>query len=397
METELINRVTKEYEKTKMALYFKKGSAFLGALLCKMEFVWTDEIDTAATNGLSLYWNPYFFDKLDNDTRVTVLAHELWHVAYLHMTRIETRDPDIHNIAADHVINLMLEEHQYYMSGFPYYKDKKYTNWPTEDVYDDLIKFPPPPPTPGGHLEGDIIPIPGNEQVADIISNVVSAATTARMSGSAGDIPGEVTMIIDKFLNPKLPWETLLYNFFNEITDYEYSYRRPNRRYCDPILPGMAGMTGLEHLIYYLDISGSITDDQIFRFNSEVKFIKEEFNPKKLTLVTFDTYIRDEYVFEEDDLFEKIIVTGRGGTSLFPVFEHAKKHNPTAMVIFTDLYVGIPAEPPTVPLIWICIDNRTASVPYGKLIHFTDDRNVSEGITNPSGFIEVEGSGISAG
>jgi len=397
MERQFLNRINEEYEKVKMALYLK-GSVFLGALLCKMDFVWTEEVNTAATNGVSLFWNPKFFEALDFDTRVTVLAHELWHVAYMHMARIGNRNPEIHNIAADHVINLMLQEHGYYMRGFPYYMDIKYTGWSTEDIYDDLMKNPSPNngSNKKSQLSGDIIPLPADKSIADVISKVVSAVTTAKMTNGAGDIPGEISLIIEQFLNPKLPWETLLYNFFNEITDFEFSYRRPNRRYSDPILPGMAGTTGLEHLIYYLDISGSVSDDNILRFNSEVKFIKDEFKPQKLTLVTFDTKIQDEYVFEEGDSFEKIIVTGRGGTSLFPVFEHAKKNNPTAMVIFTDLYVGIPMESPLVPLIWICIDNKTATVPYGKLIHLTNDRHVSEGVTNSDDFVEVEGSGISA-
>lgn len=393
MDADLIIRADKAFEKTKINLFFENGSGFLGALLCKMEFRWSMDFDTAATNGLVLYWNPEFFMSLDEKSRVTVLAHELWHVAYLHMSRIGNRDPDIHNIAADHVINLMLKKHGYYMGGFPYCMDPKYDGWSTEDVYDDLIKNA----IKGLPMFKDIIKSDDPGEMADVIAGVVSAMTTAKMSGSAGDIPGEVEFIIDTFLNPKLPWEVLLYNFFNEMTDMEYSYRRPNRRYEDPIMPGMAGVSGLEHLIYYLDISGSISDDQILRFNSEVKFIKEEFNPQRLTLVTFDTRICNEYVFEQDDPFEKIVVTGRGGTSLFPVFEHANKHQPTAMIIFTDLFVGIPEKAPLCPLIWVCIDNSKAVVPYGKLIHLTNDKLVRDGVTDPSLFTYGPGNGASLG
>ncbi len=399
MDSATIQEADRLFERTKINLFFKKGSGFLGSILCKMTFHWVDTIrgeplDTAATDGLNLYWNPDFFLSLDEETRITVLAHELWHVAYMHMLRLGDRNHEIHNIAADHVINLMLKEHKYFMGGFKYFMDPMFKDWATDDVYYFLMKNPPP--SKGGSLGNDIIPVQEMDKGMDVIGAIVSAITTARMTNTAGDIPGEITMMIDKFLNPLLPWEVLLYNFFNEMTDMEYSFRRPNRRYTDPIMPGMTGISGLEHLIYYLDISGSISDDDILRFNSEVKFIWDEFKPRRLTLVTFDTEIQDVYEFEEGDDFEKIVVTGRGGTDLFEVFEHANKHQPSAMIIFTDLYVGIPEEQPLCPLIWVCIDNKQATVPYGKLIHMNRSSH-SEGVTDPSLFEYGPDTGIHAG
>lgn len=251
--------------------------------------------------------------------------------------------------------------------------DPQYVGMSTDAIYDLLNKHggspsPNPGNAPGGNLTGDVLPITG-DAVAEAITSVVAAMTTARMTGKPGDIPGEVTLTIDEFLNPKLPWEVILFNFFNAMTSEEYSYARPNRRYHDPMLPGVTGRNGLEHLIYYLDISGSITDDHIVRFNSEVKFIQEELKPERLTLVTFDTEIHDVYEFEKDDPFEKIVVTVRGGTELEYVFAHAAKNQPTAMIVFTDLDVTFPPNP-GVLIVWVCIENPKKSVPYGQLVHF---------------------------
>src|SRR5690606_36181796 len=103
-----------------------------------------------------------------------------------------------------------------------------------------------------------------------------------------------------------------------------------DRRYFDVYLPGEVEDEGrLEHLIYYLDVSGSVTDAQAMRFNSEVKYIKDTFNPKKLTLAQFDTRITWERTFLEDDPFDEIVIIGRGGTHLEPVRQHMIKHRPT--------------------------------------------------------------------
>lgn len=355
------------FSKTKGQLFFKKGAGFLGPLLGKVNFKWDTSIETAGISATCLHWNPDFFLSLDPDSRVTVLAHELDHNARLHGLRRGDRDPELWNIAGDHVINLSLKAHGYYMGGFPYVMDDKYIGWSTEQIYDDLLSQGGNLPKP--NLGFDIMPLDPKD-APTMVANAVAAATMARMTGKAGDIPGETSLIIDEFLNPKLPWETLLYNFFNALTGEEYSYQRPNRRYDDPILPGKTGRNGLENLAYYLDISGSIEDEHIVRFNSEMKFIKEEFQPEKLTLVTFDTKIQDEYVFEKDDPFEKIVVTGRGGTDLTEVFEHAITNASTAIVIFTDMEVDIPPDP-GIPIIWVCIDNPDQKAPYGQLIHVT--------------------------
>lgn len=358
--------IDKLYQKTKGNLFTKPGAGFLGSLLCKLEHRWTWDLPTAAISSKILYWNPDFFMSLDPEQRITVLAHELCHNMYMHGIRLNDRIPLLWNIAGDHVINLFLEEHGYKFNGLPALKDPKYIGWATDDVYDDLLKQ-------GDQVEmkidlgQDILPVPA-EDAASALADVIDANTAARLSKGAGTIPGEIVQEIDAYLNPKLPWEVLLYNYFNEITNQEYSYQRPNRRYDDPLLPGLSGYNGLEHLIYYLDISGSVTDEQVALFNAEVRYIKTQLEPELLTLVTFDTEIHDEITFEKEDPFEKLVITGRGGTDLEDVFEHARKHKPTVAVIFSDLDVDIPPNP-GVPILWICVDNPQVTTPYGTLIH----------------------------
>lgn len=364
-------------QRTKGQLFFSKTcSGLLGSLLCKVAFEWSTEFPTAAISPKKLYWNPDFFLSLDEQTRVTVLAHELYHNARMHSLRRGNRCPDIWNIAGDHVINIDLHDNGFYMGGFPYVMDFKYRGWSTEDVYDDLIAPGKPQPQRGADpLGGDVMDFNGTEEdKADAIADVISATASARMSNQPGSIPGETSLVLEKFLNPVLPWWTLLFNFFNELTNQEYSYAKPNRRYEDPLLRGLTGRNGLDHLIYYVDVSGSVSDQDILRMNSEVKFIWDELEPQRLTLVTFDKKIRDIYEFEDEDEFEKIQVKGRGGTDLEEVFKHMREQAPSAAVIFTDLYVGIP-ENPQVPIVWAVYNNPDAQVPFGRLVHVPPEKD----------------------
>jgi predicted metal-dependent peptidase len=383
--------LTRQLDIAKSGVFLGNNAAFLGSLMCSMNFFWDKDVGTAATDGVNLYWNPDWFLKLTPATRKTVLVHELWHPARLHFHRQGNRDHKIWNYATDIRINNELTAEGYSFEGLEgCWRDTKYPpGMPEEDIYDDLIKnqTPPPPqggwgqpPTPCNGGKGGSDPIPGDGcdmlpgtkgNMVETINNVVRAIHQAKLGGGAGTIPGDVEQVINQFLAPIVPWEILLHQFMQELIQEEYSWRQPNRRFPDMYLPSRYQDEGkLTHLIYYEDVSGSISDADCVRFNSEVKYVKETFQPAKMTLVQFDTRITQEIVFNEDDRFDQIKIVGRGGTSLVPVREHMLQHRPTAAIIFSDL--ECPPMAPLgfeIPLIWICIRNRKATVPFGKLIH----------------------------
>ena len=384
----------KELDKVKTKVFLGSNAAFLGPLMCSVNFLWTEDIMTAQTNGISLYWNPHWFLKLPFDTRVTVLLHELWHIALLHMLRRGTRDPETWNYACDICINNMLKSQGYTFEGTNPWIDSAYGTQSAEEVYDGLYQMPNlsvygeflwghAELDEEGQLTGDRADIlepeegEGTRQY-DIINKVVQAATAAKLSG-AGEtgLPDEIETMLKRFLQPKLPWEQLLQQFFQALTGQDYSWARPNRRYRDMYLPSLQeDASGLEHLIYYLDVSGSVSDGEVVRFNSEVKYIKETFNPYRLTLVLFDDRIQREYDFYGEDEFDEVVIVGRGGTDLAPVREHMLEHRPTAAVIFSDLCCA-PMQPLpagiTIPTIWVGVNARPDSeVHFGKLIHIKE-------------------------
>lgn len=375
-----LTRLSRELDKTKSTVFLGSNAAFLGSIMCSLDFIWSRDVPTAATDSVSLWWNPDFFMQLEPEARQTVLLHELWHAARLHMVRLETRDPKIWNYACDIRINNDLEREGSSFKGIENcWKDQDYDQpaiAAEEDIYDDLMKnaIQPPPAGSfgqgGGDVGGDMIPMDaGSKQAA--INNVVKAIQQAKASGQAGKIPGGIEEMVNKFLEPIIPWETVLMQFFTDLLHEDYTWKRPNRRFHDMYLPSLVQENDrLEHLIYYLDVSGSISTEDVVRFNSEVKFIKDTFKPLMLTLVQFDTEITSEQVFLEDDPFDGIEVVGRGGTSLRCVRQHIITAKPIAAIIFSDLYVT-PMEPipDPIPVVWIGINNPEARVPFGKLIH----------------------------
>ena len=382
------DQLDRELDLIKYKIFSQTNAAFLGSILCSLNFAWTSDHKTACTDGLVLWWNPYFWMRLDEESRIFVLLHELWHVAFLHMLRQGDRDYKLWNYACDYAINAQLYADGYRCPKSTPLYDPQFNGMPAEEIY-DIISSPTFSvdglviwgeneadlfyPTDGGGT-GDGVGSTG----MPVIGSVVQASHAADLAGEP--LPpserDQIETILKRFLQPKLPWNILLYNFFTDLDESEYSWARPNRRYQDVYLPSiLEGENRFEHLMYFLDVSGSVSDGQVLRFNSEVKFIKESFNPRLLTLVLFDDHIQKEYVFTEDDPFDEVVIVGRGGTSLVPVRHMIVEKQPTAAIIFSDLCC--PAMEPlpagtNVPIIWVAIGNKGAKVNMGKLIHITD-------------------------
>jgi len=373
--------------RTQGQLFNMPGAAYLGSVMCNMKFIWDLDAPTAYTDGKVVAFNPNFYLSMQSTTRVTVVAHEVWHPAYGHLHRRGNRCPDIWNQAADYVINNMLDS-QGFSFDMPIMPngevmkpclDHKYDNMTTEEVYDQLVaegaKPFEMPDMSGTPMSGDIRELPGKPgsperaaAVEDLITVMIQGQQAAQRSNQSGDIPGEVKLIIDSFLNPKIDWRRILRKYFTALSKDDYSWRRPSRR-AEEYLPTLVGDNGLEHIIYYIDVSGSITDGQIKRFNSEVRSIHKSLKPELLTVVTFDTKLHDIYQFTKDQPFNTIEITGRGGTKLDCVYEHIVQNKPTAAVIFSDLYVKPMKVDPGVPIMWVVMDNQTASTNFGRMIH----------------------------
>lgn len=371
-----LTELSRELDRVKSKVFLSKSNAvFLGTLMSSLEFLWDESVPTAGTDGKQLLWNPNYFKSLPTGpkpqdcSRATDLNHELWHVALLHQVRRGSRNPEIWNIACDIRIDLLLEAEGYQfkgINGVP--RDPKYIGWTEEDIYDDLINNNPPSmsctccsmslPDTDANFQG-------------VINTVVMAIHQAELANQAGNIPGVIKETLKKFLEPVIPWEQVLMRFFTDLLEQDYSWHRPNRRYDDMYLPSPFEDDGrLEHLIYYLDVSMSVTNAQVLRFNSEVKYIQEVLKPKKLTVVQFDTMIQAEREFTEDEPFDEITVVGRGGTCYRPVRQHIIDNEPTAAIVFSDMYCD-PMEklPFDLPVIWISINNAGAKPPFGKMLH----------------------------
>ena len=352
--------------KAKIQLMSRPDSVFFTTVCFSLKHIWDNTIPTACTNGKEIRFNPEFFMKQTPEQRVFLLLHESMHVAYLHMERLQTRNGPKWNVAADHVINLMLIEREFKMpkGGLA---DKRYSGMSTEEVYKLLPEQDPKT------VDMDLRPSEETDEVLqkEIQEILVRASIQSKMQGdSIGSIPGEIQIFLDRLLSPKLPWDRILKRYLQSLSKSDYTFRKPNRRHFPKYhLPSLYNHS-LRNIAVAVDTSGSVSTEEFTQFISEVHNIMKMMKPDKLTLVQFDTEIKSVHPVKSVKDLAKVTFSGRGGTYIPCVYAWATENKPQLLLVFTDGYFRFPSIQPKVETLWLIHNNPEFTAPHGKVIHY---------------------------
>lgn len=371
--------IEQKLDRVKISILSKHNAVFISTVLFSLKFSWDSTIPTACTNGSDLRFNPEWFMELTKEECAGVLVHEAFHVVFQHMLRVHDRDFGVWNQACDHVINLMLLKEGYTLPECGLW-DKKYKGMSSDEVYNLLIEEPseqdenfnPDIAVPGEDGAGTPEAQAAAQQAVEDI--LIKAATMSKMQGdAAGTIPDEVMIALDKLLNPKLAWCTILNRFLTSMAPNDYSYRKFNKRFLPHgfFLPTLYSES-LANITVAVDTSGSVTDEQFIEFISEINAIKEQMSPDTLTVIDFDTEIKNITTLTKDQNVTSITFEGRGGTDVYDLLQWAKKNRPNVLIIFTDGHFKVWDIDPKIPVIWVIHSqpNRTFTYPFGKVIKY---------------------------
>jgi len=171
--------------------------------------------------------------------------------------------------------------------------------------------------------------------------------------------------MVDRLLAPRVPWRMLLARYLVARARDDYTYMRPSRREGQAILPALRGHE--MDLVVALDTSGSIDDEEIREFASEIDAIKGQVRAR-ITLLACDWDLAPgaPWRFEPWERFEPPAeIRGGGGTRFKPVFDWVEREGlrPDLLVYFTDAQGEFPAREPPYPVLWLV--KGGAEVPWG--------------------------------
>lgn len=421
-----------------------KDLPFWGILALTVKLVEVNEIPTLATDGMHVYYNAEFVKKLSRGERVFAMAHEIYHCLYEHAGRntraasyigfnSNERDPAkireiqeklaLWNYAADFIVNDGLVEARVgeYIKTIQILHDEKYRGWSVEEVYDDLLENPEKMQkdarTMDTHIEVEVVPDDemdgssgqpqsgeGNgpmkvkikqsdfeKMQKDWQDNMISAAAAQKeheqRTQSAGCIPSGVQRLIDQLSKPKVNWKTMLRRYVMAVSHRRYSFSRPNRPLFSQgwTLPGFRDRTHELDIVVLVDTSGSISQEQLTAFVSELQGIMNSWKRYKITAWCFDGAVIEDSVttltkgasgaWEDVKKFASRI-GGGGGTNFEVNWEYMKerKIKPRLVLMLTDgMPFGSWGDVSYTPTMYMVIGNPRAEGPKGAItIHYEE-------------------------
>lgn len=364
-----LTKLNREMGKTKVLLMSKPEFVFFSTLVLSLKTIWEDNHKTAYVDGRVISWNPEFYLSLSRDERVFVLVHEALHVVWKHLGRGKGLNQKLWQAACDFAINGTLVQRGFKMpvSGGLY--EARFLNMSAMDIYNVLFaeNFMPPPDM-WEDLREPAQKDPNMHEV-EVRDMLMRAVTVAKMSAQgSGAIPGDVQIMLNEMLDPRLPWTTILSRWLQARIKTGYNYSRPNKRYQDVFLPSRSGK-GLKSLAVFMDTSGSVTDEQFSRMVSELTGVIKRYKPV-ITLITFDTTINDVHQIRTISELMQIKFKGRGGTCCECVFDWIEENKPDASIVFTDGEFDFQRDKLSRDLVWIINDNKDFVPAFGKAVFY---------------------------
>ena len=388
-------------KKGHIALMKHPETALWGGVMMMGATEVVDEAITAYTDGINKKYGRTFLQTIcPTQPEVNgLILHENLHIGlrhHLHGADMFKEDGDKANKAADYVVNDMITE---ISKKYPELVqlprgglyDPQYHNMSMREIY-KLLKSKKGGGggggTPdkegekgsgsgGGEYEFDKHDFgkPMTQEEAKEMDGKIDRAIRegALLAGRLGiDLPRSVTDL----LNPVIDWKKELADFVTSSCKGkdEYTWRKFNRRVIsnDIYLPTVENET-IGEVVVGIDTSGSIGQEQLNEFASELVSICEAVSPDAVRILWWDTKVHGEQLFTDnyDQIGSMLKPLGGGGTRVSSVAEYInkKKINAECVLVFTDGFLESDVKwDISSPTLWMVTENRNWTPPSGKKV-----------------------------
>lgn len=340
---------------------------FFGTLALFADWRVDDVVETAATDGRTIWVAPSFAVTLGDAQLAGVLIHELLHCALEHPRRRGSRDPFLWNVAADIVVNGMIAAEDKLALPEGAIRDEPLERLSTEEVYEQIRH--------GDHSRFtlslvDLLDPPEDVAIAGLTpwSNAREQAMAAarRRNHAWGTHAGDELREMARLSSPDLAWDAILWRFMaSGQADFQGFDRRfvGQGLYLDALEPQRL------RLAVAVDTSGSINDDALNRFGSELQGVLGAYPLIEGEMYFADAEVHGPFPLTDEALHRHPI--GGGGTSFVPFFRHIfdGEIQPDLCIYFTDGYGSFPSSLPVPPTLWVVSPGGapTSFFPFGEV------------------------------
>lgn len=317
-----------------------------------------------------IIFNSEFCAKMTDTELTAILKHEVLHLLLSHTNTAteEGKDKLIVNIAMDCAINQYIKDLPaggVTLEGLSKTVGKQLLPNETSDYYyaELMQKVKQVKQSGAGPMDDHDVNVPGKD-TPEVAAGAVKRVANQALKKAAGKAPDHILSAIDKLADAKLPWTVLLRNaILSQVSrKTQATTKKINRRFALPV-PGKKHKREMT-LGVCIDESGSVSDEQLNQFMSEIKQISKMIN--KTYLVHADCQVA-----AVEDLSKVKFNPQRkagGGTAYQPAIDECKKLKCNMIVYFGDFDTADKPENPGVPFLWVGVGNSPPPAQFGKVV-----------------------------
>jgi len=410
----------RKVQKAKITLMRDPRFALWSGILMVGRTSVVDNIPTACTNGRDERYGRKFVAMLKEPELNFVVLHENLHKAFRHLTtwkKLHDENHSLANQACDYVINLKLKyldpsERTISMprwadgelKGKPMgLVDEKYRGLNAKQVFDLLKEEQKGKGSGEGDDEGEGLgqgkgqgsgegfddhdwdgAKEMTEEEKKVLEREIDQAIRQGVMAHqkiAGTGAGDLDRDLLELLEPKVDWREMLREFVKSTCSAKdtSSWRKVNRRFLSTgvYMPSLIGEK-VGHMVIAVDTSGSVGQEELSGFLTEVKGIAEEVKPSQVDLIYWDSRVAAHEEYSESmvgDIINSTKPRGGGGTSPSCVSQYLKEKRivPECVIMLTDGYVGSDwGSDWTAPVLWAIVGGNDCVADNGKTILVKD-------------------------
>ena len=371
---------------------------FFGSLAAGAGYIETEGTGMVSSDGRNIFYDPEYMDGISDGQQMSVLAHELCHIAFRHASRGAGKDPAIWNDAADAVINQMLKRDGFeLLPGWIDYPEA--IDCDAEQYYEILLSGKLDMDLIDGQMAGCENPAGGggqdgsgsdqeneddgvaegaddmtedenqelmqeeaegegseDDEEALVESKESDSGNAVRQGERAVEKPDPAPSLID--------WRLLLQDTINYGVDWSYTNAVLEDGMVRPVLEEIP----VPETEIVLDTSWSVDDELLRNFLRECRSI---LSFSKMKAGCFDTVFYGFHDIRTEKDIEEMDFQGGGGTD-FDAAAGAFTLRVDNRIIFTDGQAPMPEK--YLKAIWVVYGDEEIDPPGGKVIYIRPEQ-----------------------
>jgi len=373
---------------TRAKIQIQKRNSFFAYLSLFLKFKESKDLPETAGMGVDIKGNCYykkeFVDKItsgnNTDMLEGVIAHEILHLALLHLSRLGTRDREGWNFATDLTINTLLRSNGFSLPNGCLMPDsynnsfdcgngkvvKDIDKKTAEQIYDEFPKVKKKSnyyilsngkgkgKGKNGNGEGKELGESFDEHIhgkgmtakekkeaeKEWLGKVSEAINVSRMRG---DVPVGLERMIGELHKEQIDWKALLQKYIINMLPYDYTYAKPHKKSVSvgEYMPDV--LREKIDVCVCIDVSGSVGQKELNDFLSEIIGMARAFQERiNIRLLTHETEIKNDYAVANGSIekIKALKIEGGGGTSHIQPFNFIRDNvrDCKAVIFLTDGY-----------------------------------------------------------